>query len=43
MNQDEMKGLSSEEAKQRLAEYGPNQILRPKDQLWGIANEGPSP
>jgi len=35
MNQDEMKGLSSEEAEQRLAQYGPNQILRREDQLLG--------
>jgi Ca2+-transporting ATPase len=38
MNQDEMKGLSSEEAKQRLAQYGPNQIFEAeKISFWGIA------
>ena len=38
MNQDEMKGLSSEEAEQRLAQYGPNQIFEAeKISFWGIA------
>lgn len=40
MNQKEIKGLTSKEAEQRLAQYGPNRIFEPeKISFWGIAKE----